>query len=134
MLLVDTSVWIDFFNGYKSAEAESLAIGIADNLPIVVAGIVLTEILAGLRGEAEADRIAKLLDAFDFAPDLTRSDYLAAAKIYRACRAGGASLRSVADCFIAQVCLRDGLTLLTKDRDFIAIAKHTPLKLARMPA
>lgn len=135
MLLVDTSVWIDFLNGYESAEAKCLANGIADNQPIVVAGIVLMEILAGLRSEAEADRVGKLLlDVFEFAPDLARSDYVAAAKIYRACRAGGATLRSAVDCLIAQVCLRDSLTLLTKDRDFIAIAKYAPLKLARMPA
>ena len=133
MLLVDTSVWIDFLNGYESFEGQSLADGIAGNQPIVVTGIVLTEILAGLRGEAEADRIARLLDAFDYAPDPTRSDCVAAAKIYRACRGGGAMLRSAVDCLIAQICIRDTLTLLTKDRDFISIAKYTPLKLARMP-
>jgi predicted nucleic acid-binding protein len=134
MLLVDTSVWIDFLNGFESAEAKCLANGITDNQPIMVTGIVLTEILAGLRSESEADRIGSLLlDGFEFAPEPSRADYVAAAKIYRACRAGGATLRSSVDCLIAQVCLRDSLLLLTKDRDFNAIARHVPLNLMRVP-
>lgn len=56
-MLVDTSVWIDFFNGYQSKQAELLASAIADAEPIVVPGIVLTEILLGLNNDAEAARI-----------------------------------------------------------------------------
>lgn len=64
-MLVDTSVWIDFFNGYQSKQAELLASAIADAETIVVPGIVLTEILLGLNNDAEAARISNLLDAFD---------------------------------------------------------------------
>jgi predicted nucleic acid-binding protein len=75
-----------------------------------------------------------LLDAFDYVAEPSRSDYVAAARIYRACRDGGATPRSAVDCLIAQVCIRDSLTLLTRDRDFTAIAQWTPLKLASVPA
>jgi len=68
-MLADTSAWIDYFNGHPSAEAERLAHAIADNQPIVLPGLVLTEILLGLKSDAEAQRIASLLSAFDTAAD-----------------------------------------------------------------
>jgi predicted nucleic acid-binding protein len=102
---------------------------IADNETIILCGIVLTEILLGLRSDAEAERIADLLDAFDAAPELDREDYRDAAAIYRRCRAEGQTIRSTIDCLIARLCIRHGFTLLTKDRDFRAIAASHPLRL-----
>ena len=128
-MLVDTSVWIDFFNGHESAQAGRLAQAITDNEPIAVAGIVLTEILLGLRRDSEAYRIAGLLEAFEEVRDPSRDDYIEAASIYRLCRSRGITIRSTIDCLIAQLCIRDGLPLLGKDRDFEAIAKHMPLQL-----
>ena len=129
MMLVDTSVWIDYFNGYISAEAERLADAIAENQPVVLPGIVLTEILLGLKTDAEADQINQLLDAFPEAPASSRQDYQEAARIYRICRTQGFTIRSTIDCLIAQLCLRHGYTLLTKDKDFRAIAQCFPLTL-----
>src|SRR5487761_2324045 len=107
-MLVDTSVWIDFFNGHESGQVQCLACAIAESESIAVPGVVLTEILLGLKHDAEADHIE-------------------AARIYRLCRAKGFTIRSTIDCLIAQLCLRDGLALLTKDRDFKAIADCLPL-------
>lgn len=128
MILVDTSVWIDFLNGHASGEAEVLAQLIEENQAITVPGLVLTEILCGLRSDAEAERIAKLLSAFASTPEPNRHDYLAAAGIYRTCRAQGQTIRSTIDCLIARICLRDDCRLLTKDRDFDAIARSFPLE------
>ena len=128
-MLVDTSVWIDFFNGYESKHAECLTSAIADAEPIFIPGVVLTEILLGLKHETEAKRIAALLDAFDAVPEPTRVDYIEAARIYRLCRAKGFTIRSTIDCLIARLCLREGLHLLTKDGDFKAIADCVPLRL-----
>lgn len=64
-MLVDTSVWIDFFNGHKSKQVERLACAIAESESIAVPGVVLTEILLGLKHDAEAERISSLLNAFD---------------------------------------------------------------------
>jgi predicted nucleic acid-binding protein len=130
LILVDTPVWIDYFNGHASLEAERLAHAIADNEPLVLPGIVLTEILLGLKTDAEADRIAELLGAFESPPESGRQDYLEAAHIYRACRSKGQAIRSTVDCLIAQICLRHGYTLLSRDRDFRAIARCFPLALA----
>jgi predicted nucleic acid-binding protein len=60
-MLVDTSVWIDYFNGYASPQAERLAQAISDAESIVIPGLVLTEILLGLGTELEANKIADLL-------------------------------------------------------------------------
>jgi predicted nucleic acid-binding protein len=129
LILVDTSAWIDYFNGHSSSEAERLTQAIADNEPLVMPGIVLTEILLGLKTGAEATRIAELLGAFESAPESGRRDYLEAAHIYRACRSKGFTIRSTIDCLIAQICLRNGYRLLSKDRDFRTIAQHFPLSL-----
>lgn len=128
-MLVDTSVWIDFFNGHASTEADRLTRAIADGEQIRIAGLVLTEILLGLRSDSQARRIESLLDAFDYLPDSDRSDHVAAASLYRLCRARGRTIQSVVDCLIAQLCLRHGVPLLTKDRDFRAIAACVPLQL-----
>ena len=132
MLVVDTSVWVDFLNGHASCEAEYLAGCLADDVPLVLPGIVLTEILAGLKTEAEARRIASLLDAFEACPEASGDDYRAAAGMYRACRHAGHAVGSVVDCIIAQACVRNGYRLLSKDRDFSRIAARTPLKLVEI--
>ena len=128
-MLVDSSVWIDFFNGHKSKQEERLVCAIAESESIAIPGIVLTEILLGLGHDADAERISSLLDAFDAVAEPTRSDYIEAARIYRLCRTKGFTIRSTIDCLIAQLCLRDGLALLTRDRDFKAIADCLPLQL-----
>lgn len=133
-MIVDTSVWIDFFNGQPSSQAQRLTQAIQDNEPIGLPGLVLTEILLGLKNDAEAKRIAQLLEAFTDVAEPSRADHVAATALYRRCRAKGATIRSTIDCVIAQLCLRDGLELLAKDRDFERIAEHTGLKLLAIQA
>ena len=130
-MIVDTSVWIDFFNGQPSIQALRLSRAIEDNEPIALPGLVLTEILLGLKNDAEAKRIAQLLEAFSDVPEPSREDYMAAAELYRACRTKGVTIRSTIDCVIARLCLRDGQALLAKDRDFERIAEKTDLKLVK---
>lgn len=128
MILVDTSVWIDYFNGYASVEADFLTLCIAEARPVVLAGLVLTETLQGVREPARAARIADVLSAFELTPELERRDYEEAAAIYRTCRGRRSAPRSTIDCLIAQLCLRHGYELLTRDRDFEAIGRFFPLK------
>ena len=128
LILVDTSVWIDYFNGYASVEADFLTLCIAEARPVVLAGLVLAETLQGVREPARAARIADVLSAFELAPELERADYEHAAAIYRTCRGRGSTPHSTIDCLIAQLCLRHGYELLTRDRDFEAIARSCPLR------
>jgi predicted nucleic acid-binding protein len=129
VLVVDTSVWVDFLNGHRSLEAEYLATCLTDDVPIALPGLVRAEILAGLRTDAEAERIASLLETFEAAPEPATADYVAAGGLYRSCRRAGAAVGSVVDCLIAQVCLSHGYALLTKDKDLRRIAAHTALRL-----
>jgi predicted nucleic acid-binding protein len=131
-MLVDTSVWIDFFIGHRSAQADRLAAAIADGEAVALPGLVIAEVLVGLRSDAEADKILRLLDAFGPGPEPARADYVAAARLYRLCRRKGVTIRSTIDCLIAQLCLRDGLELLTRDRDFSGVARCAPLRLVAM--
>ena len=131
-MLVDTSVWIDFLNGHASAHADRLGQAIANGETIAVPGLVLTEVLLGLKTDAQALKIANLLSAFDPVAELQRAGYSQAAALYRRCRSKGFTVRSTIDCLIAQMCLRDGLPLLTKDRDFESIAKCSSLRLVKV--
>jgi predicted nucleic acid-binding protein len=131
VILVDTSVWIDFFNGHDSVEAAYLRQCIVDARPLTIPGLVMTEILQGVRTDAEAARVARVLSAFDVPPDLDSADYEQAAALYRQCRAKGFTVRLTIDCLIAQLCLRHNYELLAKDRDFDAIAQVASLK--RLP-
>jgi predicted nucleic acid-binding protein len=130
MILVDTSVWIDYFNTYPSEEAAYLTLCIAEARDLVIPGLVLTEVLLGARSDTEATRISRVMSAFDLAPELERADYDQAARLYRACRARGITPRSTIDCLIAQLCLKLGYELLARDRDFSAIAQISPLRLS----
>jgi predicted nucleic acid-binding protein len=87
------------------------------------------ELLAGERGERGRQRVRKLLVRCDHAP-VTSSDWHDAAALYRACRARGETVRSLTDCLVAAVAIREGLAVLHTDRDFAVLARHTPLELA----
>jgi predicted nucleic acid-binding protein len=128
VILVDTSVWIDYFNGHDSVEAVYLRSCIVDARPLTIPGLVLTEILQGVRTDAEAARVARVLSAYDVAPELDSADYETAAGLYRKCRTRGLTIRSTIDCLIAQLCLRHNYELLAKDRDFDSIGQVASLK------
>ncbi len=129
MVLVDTSAWVDFFNGHASSEAQALQQLIASDEAIAITGVILTEILLGLKTDTRAHQIGDLLSAFEYINGLTQQDYQQAARIYRVCRGEGVTLSSVIDCLIAQIALSRNYWLLTKDRDFHLIKKVFPLKL-----
>ena len=128
-MVVDTSVWIDLLNGHSSAQASHLARILDDGEPVLVPGLVLTELLQGLQNEAVATHIAELMTAFPSPPELETGDYRSAAGLYRACRARGMTPRSTIDCILAQICLKFDLPILARDRDFELIAQIAPLKI-----
>jgi len=92
-------------------------------------GIVLQELLSGVRRPAERERLKALLDPF---PMLLadRDAHLLAARISRACRAKGVAAATV-DCLIAAQTIASGASLLTADQDFVRIAVHSALRLAQ---
>jgi predicted nucleic acid-binding protein len=128
MILVDSSVWIDFLNGENSAPRRLLHRLIEDDGELALTGIILTEVLQGITEERDFRRVQEYLLAFPIYQPQSTKTYLAAARIYRACREKGETVRKTVDCLIAAICLEHNLILLHKDRDFDRIAKCTGLR------
>ncbi len=131
MILVDTSVWASYFNGETLPEVAYLdAVLAREQEDIGVIPIVITEVLQGFRSESSFDRTCRLLRRLPLLePSL--DSYIRAARLYRHLRSNGVTVRGAVDCLIAQVCIETGCRLLTLDRDFRLIARHTSLRLAR---
>lgn len=129
MILVDTSAWIEYLRGTGSPVARRVRGLIAEEAPLATTEIVRMELLAGARHDAEARDLARLLARFDLLPLEPALDFDGAARIYRTCRLRGDTLRSLSDCLVAAVAIRHESELLSRDRDFEAIARHFPLRL-----
>lgn len=131
MILVDTSVWIDFFRGENSSERRMLHRLIEEEEEISITEIILTEILQGIREEKGFQIIKAYLLEFPIYAPKGIETYLNAAQIYRGCRQKGKTVRKTVDCIIAAICIDNGLVLLHKDRDFNHIAMCTGLKVLK---
>ena len=129
-LLVDTSVWsLALRRDAPAAEPEVQALveALAGSGLVVTTGLVLQELLQGFKGPKAAAAIVERFSAFALIqPD--REDHIAAAQLRNKCRRAGVQLGTV-DALIAQLCIRNGLTLLTSDQDFTHATKHCELKV-----
>ncbi len=121
MILVDTSVWVDFFNGHASPEAERLAAAIANKGSLVTCGVVIAELFQGWRkptGHAALEAHFRTLPCLaPREPDT----YFEAATLYRALRRRGVTVRSTIDCQIVRLAEEHGAALLARDRDMAQI-------------
>jgi predicted nucleic acid-binding protein len=130
VILVDSSAWIEYQRATDSAADRRLTEAIASGERLATAGLVVLELLAGARDEQHAQDLRRLLARCRFLPLEEPSDHEAAAALYRACRREGTTIRRLPDCLIAVLAMRTGATLLHRDSDFVAIARHVPLALA----
>ena len=129
MFVVDSSVWIEFFNNRAGREVSLLDSAIENEARIFLCGPILQEVLQGFRRETEFQREWRHLMTFGVL-ETTRWTFLRAASLYRFLRRKGATV-SPFDTTIAAVCFENRLPLLTCDRrDFEPIAKYAGLKLA----
>jgi predicted nucleic acid-binding protein len=117
MVIVDTTVWIDYLQGIRSPETDWLEAEL-DRQRLGLTDVILCEVLQGVRNETAAATVERQLlklEVFETGGvDLAR----AAAKNYRALRSRGHTVRKTIDCLIATFCLRDRHSLLHRDRDF----------------
>ena len=129
MILVDTSVLIDLFSGRENRPTLLLRRLIRDSEPFYLAPPIVREVLQGARNEADWRRLRSYLTS-QMIVDATDglASEVAAARIYFECRRRGLTVRSAADCLIAQIALESDLALLHNDRDFEAIRKVRPLQ------
>lgn len=122
MILVDTSAWVEFDRATGSAADTRLRGLIAAGESIAVTEPIVMELLAGARDDRRESDLRRMLLAFHLVPFDTASDFNAAARIYRRCRAAGVTPRGLIDCTIAAVAWRAGASLLACDRDLIQVA------------
>jgi predicted nucleic acid-binding protein len=96
---------------------------------IAVTEVVIAEVLAGAYSPKSYTALRRTLLGFPLLRLETLADYEEAASLYRACRAGGETLRSITDCLIAVPAIRAGVPVLHADSDFDKLARHTPLEV-----
>ena len=127
MIVVDTAVWADWFNGTDSREVDRLDRALAAQ-DAGLAPVILTEVLQGFRADGHFGRARALLVQLPIL-SLDIEGHVAAALLFRRLRSKGITVRGTIDCIIAQTCITAGVELLSIDQDFAAIARHTPLRL-----
>jgi predicted nucleic acid-binding protein len=128
--VVDASVWIDFFRGATTTAVERFVALVEHDAGIAITDVILTEILQGLRSEADARRVEYRLTPFEILRLDDLDDFRRAAALYRGARRKGITIRRALDCLIASVCIREDVALLHADADFDQLASCSTLRLA----
>lgn len=130
MVLVDTSVMIDYLRGNEDDTILTLQRIIDNNIPFGINSFIYQEVLQGVATEKDFIKVKKYLDTQRFYElKDKRESYASAAKIYFQCRKKGMTINSTIDCLIAQTAIENNLYLLHNDLDFDNIAKVADLKI-----
>ncbi len=130
MILVDSSVWIDFFSSAPGRAGDELRRMIRDAEPFALTGVVVAEIVQGLT--RDVSRIEHYLSQWEMLEPRGFGTYREAAAIFRQGRAKGVSLTTI-DALIAAIALERRATVFTLDKDFSRIARLTGLPLYPLP-
>lgn len=129
MILVDSSVWIDYFRGTATPQAEKLDL-LLGNEPIATGDLILTEVLQGFVSDRDFNQARKLMTTLVIVDLAGQTMAIQAAKNFRALRALGVTVRKTIDTVIATRCIESGLPLLYSDRDFDPFVEHLGLRSA----
>ncbi len=127
MIFVDSSVWIDYFNGRITRQTNILDSLVGHEL-IIVGDLILTEVLQGFQQDKDFNKARELLERFIFREMLGEEIAVKSAINYRTLRANGVTVRKTIDVIIATFCIENDLPLLHSDRDFRAMEEHLALK------
>lgn len=130
MILVDSSVWVDYFRGVATLETDLLdsLLGVE---PIATGDLILTEVLQGFVHDRDFNEARRLMTSLVIVDLGGREIALRAAKNFRALRAQGITVRKTIDTIIATRCIESGLPLLYSDKDFDPFAERLGLRAAR---
>lgn len=132
MILVDSSVWIDYFNGIPTWQTDLLD-NYLSNVPVVIGDLILTEVLQGFRSNKDFEKARHFLGALTFRRIGGYNVAVQSAQNYRSLRKAGVTVRKTMDVIIATFCIMEGLTLLHDDRDFDPMESHFSLKTLTPP-
>jgi predicted nucleic acid-binding protein len=128
LILVDSSVWIDYFRGAVTAQTEKLD-RLLGHEPLAVGDLMLTEVLQGFARERDFNEAKKLLTSLMVVELGGREIAIQAASNFRALRNLGVTVRKTIDTFIATRCIASGYDLLHNDRDFEPFVTHLGLRV-----
>lgn len=126
MIAVDTSVWIDFFNGRDTSHVRRLN-ALLGTEEVVVGDLMLCEVLQGLNSEQTARLVEGVLRRFDIVPMAGETIAIAAASNFRSLRRRGITVRKTIDLLIGTWCIENRMALLHNDNDFRPMARHLGL-------
>ncbi len=130
MILVDSSVWIDYFNGKKTSQTDWLDSALG-NKPIIIGDLILTEVLQGFQSENDFRKAKKILLEFPFMEMVGQNMAIKSAANYRFLRKKGVTIRKTIDVMIGTFCIYYHFSLLHDDRDFDPIEEYLKLKIIR---
>jgi predicted nucleic acid-binding protein len=129
MLMVDSSVWIDFLRGTDTPQVKLLARAIG-TVPVLIGDLVYVEVMRGLKDQYITS-VRRRLDAFEMRALSSEQIARAAVSNYFALRAKGITVRKTIDMIIGTYCILNKLPLLHADRDFEPLAQHLGLEVYR---
>ena len=128
MILVDSSVWINYFNGITTWQTNLLD-SYLSNVLIIIGDLILTEVLQGFRSDKDYETAKEFLSALPFRQIGGYNVAIQSAQNYRVLRKAGVTIRKTIDIVIATYCIMEGLTLLHDDRDFDPMVDHFSLNI-----
>ena len=131
MLVVDTTVWVDYFNGQVNPETEYLNRALSEEL-ILVGDLILAETLQGFRSDRDFQQAQAALAKFDQAEMVNIRLAQQSAQNYRRLRKSGITIRKTIDCLIATFCIAENHTLLHRDSDFDPFEEYLGLQVVNV--
>ncbi|WP_373092355.1 PIN domain nuclease [Zhongshania sp.] len=126
MIIVDSSVWIDYFSGADTPQAERLD-SVLGLKPVAIGDLILTEVLQGFRHDKDYRAARKVFENITIFDMLGTQMAIKSAENFRALRKKGITVRKTADVIIATFCIEQKLPLLFSDKDFRPFVKHLGL-------
>ena len=129
MILVDSSVWIDFFNGVENAETDKLneILGLEE---VVIGDLILTEVLQGFKSDKDYKLAKDILTSLTIHDLIGKEMAVKSANNFRKLRKKGVTIRKTADVIIATYCIENKIPLLFTDKDFVPFVDNLRLKSA----
>jgi predicted nucleic acid-binding protein len=130
MILVDSSVWIGYFNGKINPQTDWLDFALGKEV-IIVGDLILAEVLQGFKSDRDFYKAKELLSNFHFMEMLGQELAIKSAENYRFLRKKGVTVRKTIDVIIGTFCIHHNISLLHDDQDFDPLTKHLRLKAIR---
>jgi predicted nucleic acid-binding protein len=131
MILVDSSVWIDYFNGKINPQTDWLDVALGREV-IIVGDIILAEVLQGFKNDRDFHKAKELLSNFQFMEMLGWELAVKSAENYRFLRKKGVTVRKTIDVLIGTFCVHHNISLLHDDTDFDALTKYLKLEAIKL--